>query len=195
MPSNKTLHQSPRAVSVTTYPVPRPFLDLARLAPDTGHSLAWTLVAMAMYLPVSVLVTMLLVAPFAALGDEDETQGADSAPEFAETMSDALQISHRLISRVSENFSCNAPYDVEEFVSAEGRLFVTRIHSDAPQCRSMLRGLNTWGELYGILFVLKTPTVELDPDVTNIPTDDAPENYEQTLIYQVDPDAPTQDSD
>lgn len=127
------------------------------------------------------VIVLLLPGVAVAQSDDDELFAIDRV----ETMAEALQTSHMLISRVAENFACDAPYEVFEASSSDETMFTTRIYADEPGCHDMIRGLNTWGRLYGIEF--KVSPRRSAPRAAPPAKHDL---IEQDLIHKVDPALP-----
>ncbi|MEM8816697.1 MAG: hypothetical protein AAGE85_12800 [Pseudomonadota bacterium] len=132
-------------------------------------------------------IALAATASMANAAEPDDVSA--KSPERAQSLTDALQVSHRLISRVADNFSCNAEYDVATETVDDRETYVARIYGDTPGCREMLVGLNTWGELYGVRFELRKTVYKRTPVSSNRENDGPPQNYRPTLIHEVNPDA------
>lgn len=137
-------------------------------------------------------VALLLAMALAARGHASETSESFEAPAPVpvDSVADALQVSHRLIGRVSTTFACDVPYDVVERKDDEPR-FVTRIFSKEPNCERMSRGLNTWDRLFGIRFDLTSPKkvgpIGRFPETADVAPRQQPSWYDQALIHEIDP--------
>lgn len=125
---------------------------------------------------------------------EDSTGDSRTQARSAESIADALQIAHRLIEPASEVFACYAPYDVAEPVHEDPQ-FVVRLYDTGKNCERMLAGLNTWGQLSGMRFVLALaaddePESRASTASEAIPGSEPPASYDQTLIHEIDPEVP-----
>ena len=108
---------------------------------------------------------------------------SDELPTRVQTLPEAMQVAHQLISRVAERFACDSGYEVVATGSADEPEFTTYIFENSNNCRSMLEGLNTWGELYGVRFDIWT-RLDLSSDPGYRPS----RNDDRALIHEIDPD-------